>query len=39
MFGLKLTNVGTFLPLKVVGRGRESQLHVSENLNFVWGPI
>ena len=31
MFGLKLTNISNFHPLKIVGRGSETQLKVGEN--------
>ena len=36
MIGLKLNkiNMSNFYPLKVVGRGSETQLQVAENLNY-----
>ena len=37
MYGLKLnlTNVSNFDPLKVVGRGGETQLRVGESSSFI----
>ena len=32
MFGLKITNIGNFHPLEVVGRGRETLLDMREKL-------
>ena len=34
MIVLKLNKLGIFHPLKVVGRGSETQLQVDENLNY-----
>ena len=34
IFGLKLTNMGTFHPFEVVGSGNETQFYVGENLNY-----
>ena len=37
MFGFVKNNVCNFHPLEIVGRGRETQLHVGKNLNyFIW---
>ena len=35
MFGLKLNTREYFHPLKVVGRGSETQPQVDENLNYL----
>ena len=35
MFALKLNNISNFQPLKVVGRGSETQLQMGENLNYL----
>ena len=34
-FVVNLTNISNFHSLKVVGRGSETQLQVSENLNYL----
>ena len=35
MFGLKLTNVSNFLPLKVAGHSSETQLQVGKKCDYL----
>ena len=35
MFVLKITNISSFHPLEIVGRGSETQFQVGGNLNYL----